>query len=298
MTAATLRVEFPMSFAKKYKIARSGSELGLFDIAAIAEGLKSGRFAWTDDCWGEGDPQWGKLSDIAQLIKASPASITSTVRPAAAAAAAVPAVSSAPSPAHHAPAAVAKAAPAWASTATFACALGILFVLLFGLFRQTKWEYLVKNMPFSDVESVVRANGPVRWEYAYVSVGARNGKGEADLDRDGPGAISATHVDSDKLKTVSDEMAKNGWELAGTALESQTSFPNFGKEDLHTGIKQNVRPQALILAFRRAIPLNRTKQDDMLNAYCGRMGEEGWELVSSIRESDANVVLTFKRPKR
>jgi hypothetical protein len=285
-----------MSSAKKYKIARSGSEMGLFDIAAIAEGLKSGRFAWSDDCWGEGEPQWGKLSDLAQLIKASSAPAPAPVRPVASVPS--PTVSSTPAPAHQGVPAVAKAAPAWASTATFACALGILFVLLFGLFRQTKWEYLVKNMPFSDVESVVRANGPVRWEYAYVSVGARNGKGEADLDRDGPGAISATHVDSDKLKAVSDEMAKNGWELAGTALESQTSFPNFGKEDLHTGIKQNVRPQALILAFRRAVPLNRTKQDDMVNAYCGRMGEEGWELVSSIRESDANVVLTFKRPKR
>jgi len=56
-----------MSISKKYKIARAGTELGVFDLSAMAEGLKSGRFAWSDDCWGEGDVKWGKLSDIAGL---------------------------------------------------------------------------------------------------------------------------------------------------------------------------------------------------------------------------------------
>jgi len=37
-----------MSFLKKYKLARAGSELGVFDVSVISEGLKSGRFAWTD----------------------------------------------------------------------------------------------------------------------------------------------------------------------------------------------------------------------------------------------------------
>ena len=44
-----------------------------------------------------------------------------------------------------------------------------------------------------------------------------------------------------------------GWELVSTALEMETSFPNFGNASYVTGIQSNVRPQRLICIFRRRI---------------------------------------------
>jgi len=117
--------------------------------------------------------------------------------------------------------------------------------------------------------------------------------------------MSAAQIDREKLKSLTEDMTRGGWELAGTAMEIETAYPNFGKDEYVTGLRENVRPQALLMVFRKAIVLEhgrmavgRNKQLEMLQAYCVRMGDEGWELVSNNRESNADIILTFKRPKR
>ena len=290
-----------MSISKKYKIARAGTELGVFDLSAMAEGLKSGRFAWSDDCWGEGDVKWGKLSDIAAAINAvrsSPAAAVSAQvasTPASVASAAAPVVQPPRS-----------GLPSWLAYGAFVSVAALLALVVFGLFRQTKWEYHLKTFVFPDSEYITLLQSPPRWEYTYVSVPARSARYTTmKADREGHDAMSAAQIDRDKLKSLTEDMTKEGWELAGTAMEIETAYPNFGKDEYVTGLRENVRPQALLMVFRKAIAIDharmgvgRKKQDDMIQAYCTRMGEDGWELVSSLREVDANVVLSFKRPKR
>lgn len=295
-----------MNQAKKYKIARAGTELGVFELSAIADGLKSGRFAWSDDCWGEGEAKWGKLSDIAAAINAVSAA---AVRPAPATSVAAPVVTA---PASAAPTAAPvvqptkSGLPSWLAYGAFVSVAALLALVAFGLFRQNKWEYHIKTFVFPDSEYIALLQSPPRWEYTYVSVPARSARYTSlKADRVGDDAMSAAQIDREKLKSLTEEMTKEGWELAGTALEIETAFPNFGKDEYVTGLRENVRPQALLLVFRKAIAIDhsrmgvgRKKQDDMIQAYCTRMGEDGWELVSSLREVDANVVLSFKRPKR
>ena len=298
-----------MSISKKYKIARAGTELGVFDLSAIAEGLKSGRFAWSDDCWGEGDVKWAKLSDIAAAINSVSSAAAAAVRPAPAASVSAQ-VASAPASVTPTAAPVVlppkSGLPSWLAYGAFVSVAALLALVVFGLFRQTKWEYHLKTFVFPDSEYITLLQSPPRWEYTYVSVPARSARYTSlKADRTGDDAMSAAQIDREKLKSLTEDMTKEGWELAGTALEIETAFPNFGKDEFVTGLRENVRPQALLMVFRKAIAIDharmgvgRKKQDDMIQAYCTRMGEDGWELVSSLREVDANVVLTFKRPKR
>jgi hypothetical protein len=196
--------------------------------------------------------------------------------------------------------------PSWLAYGAFVSVAALLALVVFGLFRQTKWEYHLKTFVFPDSEYITLLQSPPRWEYTYVSVPARSARYTSlKADRTGDDAMSAAQIDREKLKSLTEDMTKEGWELAGTALEIETAFPNFGKDEFVTGLRENVRPQALLMVFRKAIAIDharmgvgRKKQDDMIQAYCTRMGEDGWELVSSLREVDANVVLSFKRPKR
>jgi len=288
-----------MSISKKYKIARAGTELGVFDLSAMAEGLKSGRFAWSDDCWGEGDVKWGKLSDIAAAINAVRSAPAAAVSAQVASASVTPTAAPVVLPPK-------SGLPSWLAYGAFVSVAALLALVVFGLFRQTKWEYHLKTFVFPDSEYITLLQSPPRWEYTYVSVPARSARYTSlKADRTGDDAMSAAQIDREKLKSLTEDMTKEGWELAGTALEIETAFPNFGKDEFVTGLRENVRPQALLMVFRKAIAIDharmgvgRKKQDDMIQAYCTRMGEDGWELVSSLREVDANVVLSFKRPKR
>ncbi len=290
-----------MSSPRRYKLARAGNELGVFDTAALAEGLKSGHFVWTDDCWGEGDTKWGKLSDIAHDLQTQKANVAVPPRSASSAQPAAPVAVSAPTRS-------APSTPAlgWLAYAGFGCLLAVLLTLLSGLFRQEKWEYQQKIVDFPDREYIDLLQAPSRWEYTYVSVPARSSKYTTlKADREGHDAMSAAQIDREKLKSLTEDMTRGGWELAGTAMEIETAYPNFGKDEYVTGLRENVRPQALLMVFRKAIALEhgrmavgRNKQLEMLQAYCVRMGDEGWELVSNNRESNADIILTFKRPKR
>lgn len=84
-----------------------------------------------------------------------------------------------------------------------------------------------------------------KWEYAIEEF-----SGTA-ANRTGEGALKAEtiHIDGKKL----DQGGKKGWELVGVFLEMETAFPNFGKDDYVTGIRENVRPQKAVLIFKRRL---------------------------------------------
>lgn len=46
---------------------------------------------------------------------------------------------------------------------------------------------------------------------------------------------------------------ENGWELVDTYLEMETSHPNYGNSDYVTGLQPNVRPQRLVLIFKKPL---------------------------------------------
>jgi len=286
-----------MSLTPKYKIARHGNELGTFTLAEIAIALKSGHMKESDDCWTEGDSKWGKLSNITHRLNSvstnnlspNPANLSKPIQNQTNS-------STMPNNKNH----------HWALIALFITSLCILISILFIHFRTNKWDYHTKVINFPDAEYINSIKAPVQWKYTYSSVPARSARYTSlAADRTGDDAKSATQIDRDLLKSLTEEMTNSGWELAGTAMEIETAYPNFGKEEYVTGLRENIRPQALLLVFRKAIQLDHTrmsvglnKQNESISEYTSQMGTEGWELVSSIRESNEAIVLTFKRPKR
>jgi hypothetical protein len=48
-------------------------------------------------------------------------------------------------------------------------------------------------------------------------------------------------------------LGQEGWELVSSYLEMETAFPNFGDKQYVSGIQPNVRPQRLVLIFKRSI---------------------------------------------
>jgi hypothetical protein len=286
-----------MSLAKKYKIARHGKELGSLSLTEIANALKSGHVKETDDCWTEGDSKWGKLSDITNKLSTSSTNNSSPIS----------ANFSKPMQNQSNPLVItSNKNHSWALVALFITALCILITLLFINFRTNKWDYHTKVVNFPDAEYINSLKGPIQWKYTYSSVPARSARYTSlDADRTGHDAMSATQIDREILKSLTEEMTNSGWEFAGTAMEIETAYPNFGKDEYVTGLRENIRPQALLIVFRKAIQLDHTrmgvglnKQNELISEYTSQMGTEGWELVSSVKESNEAIVLTFKRPKR
>jgi hypothetical protein len=80
------------------------------------------------------------------------------------------------------------------------------------------------------------------WEYKVISYAGYE-------SRDGSGAFHFQTItpNEEDLKKLGAE----GWEIATSYLEMETAFPNFGSADYHTGIKENVRPQRLVLILKR-----------------------------------------------
>lgn len=52
-----------------------------------------------------------------------------------------------------------------------------------------------------------------------------------------------------------------GWELVGVYLEMETAFPNFALGDTVQGLKSNVRPQDVVLLFKREFDADRTRRE-------------------------------------
>lgn len=84
-----------------------------------------------------------------------------------------------------------------------------------------------------------------QFEYKQISFLAGNN------DRTGVGALKYASIKYEQ--SVLDKMGIEGWEMVGCYLEMETAFPNFGRDDLVTGIQPNIRPQCLVLIFKRQV---------------------------------------------
>lgn len=81
------------------------------------------------------------------------------------------------------------------------------------------------------------------WEYKVVAVHAEG------HDRTGRPAMKFASVTP--AETDLDVLGKDGWELASSYLEVETAYPNFGNDSYVTGLQPNVRPQRLVMLFKR-----------------------------------------------
>lgn len=92
------------------------------------------------------------------------------------------------------------------------------------------------------------------WEYKVVQVAAQDGG-----SRTGSGAMRYATVTpaEDQLN----ELGKEGWELATSYLEMETAYPNFGNSDYVTGLQPNVRPQRLVMIFKRPAKATNTAKN-------------------------------------
>jgi hypothetical protein len=68
-------------------------------------------------------------------------------------------------------------------------------------------------------------------------------------DRTGDGALKFASVKIDEAQIAS--MGVEGWDLVDSFLEMETAYPNFGKSEYVTGLQPNIRPQRVVLIFKR-----------------------------------------------
>jgi hypothetical protein len=85
-----------------------------------------------------------------------------------------------------------------------------------------------------------------KWEYQVKTFYTAQNN-----DRQGSGASSYSSINIDK--SVLNRMGEDGWEVVGTYLEMETAFPNFGNDQYITGIRENIRPQSLVVIFKRLL---------------------------------------------
>lgn len=86
------------------------------------------------------------------------------------------------------------------------------------------------------------------WEYQTVEIVAET-SGTASIL--GENYEKLAYKTIPEFSTKLDSMGSQGWELVSGFLEHETSHPNFGKEDYVTGLQPNMRPQKLVLIFKR-----------------------------------------------
>ncbi len=89
---------------------------------------------------------------------------------------------------------------------------------------------------------------PLRWEYRIVDFGAESPKG-VDRPRVESGAGDFSYVNP--AESALNELGQEGWEMVGCYLEMETAWPNFGDPKYIIGLQPNVRPQRLVLIFKR-----------------------------------------------
>ncbi len=49
------------------------------------------------------------------------------------------------------------------------------------------------------------------------------------------------------------KLGSEGWELSSSYLEMETAWVNFGKNEYVTGLQPNIRPQRVVLVFKRKL---------------------------------------------
>lgn len=82
-----------------------------------------------------------------------------------------------------------------------------------------------------------------KWEYKVLIV-ANEGFERSGQDAYRRANITPTESDLNKI-------GNEGWELVGNYLEMETAHPNFGSAEYVTGLQPNIRPQRVVLLFKR-----------------------------------------------
>ncbi len=90
-----------------------------------------------------------------------------------------------------------------------------------------------------------------KWEYKTLEFTPAENNGRVGDGSEAYNTILPSEVDMNQL-------GNEGWELVTSYLEMETSYPNFGNEDYVTGIQPNVRPQSVVLLFKRAATSDET----------------------------------------
>jgi len=83
------------------------------------------------------------------------------------------------------------------------------------------------------------------YEYTHITFPA------GGHDRTGYSALKYASINFDK--SVMSKMGSDGWEMVGCYLEMETAFPNLGTGEYVTGLQPNIRPQCLVVIFKRRI---------------------------------------------
>lgn len=84
-----------------------------------------------------------------------------------------------------------------------------------------------------------------KWKYTKVVFYSEGN------DRTGSGAFKYSSISINQTKL--DEMGHAGWEMVAAYLEMETAFANFGNDGYVTGLQPNIRPQSLVVLFKRPL---------------------------------------------
>jgi uncharacterized Zn finger protein (UPF0148 family) len=84
-----------------------------------------------------------------------------------------------------------------------------------------------------------------KFEYTHITFLAGSHK------RTGTDALMYSSIKIDQA--VLNRMGGDGWEMVGSYLEMETAFPNLGTGEYVTGLQPNIRPQCLVVIFKRRI---------------------------------------------
>jgi hypothetical protein len=94
------------------------------------------------------------------------------------------------------------------------------------------------------LEDVRKSVSPItEWEYCTLTFLSK------DESRTGLGSMKPTSIEYNNTEVS--KLGAAGWELVTSYLEMETAYPNFGKDEYVTGLQTNVRPQKLVLIFKR-----------------------------------------------
>lgn len=85
-----------------------------------------------------------------------------------------------------------------------------------------------------------------KWEYKTVTVAPSTKNNRIGT---GAGDFSTIEQSDEQLN----ELGGEGWELVSSYLEMETSYANFGNQKYTSGLQPNVRPQDVVLLFKRPI---------------------------------------------
>lgn len=97
---------------------------------------------------------------------------------------------------------------------------------------------------------------PSQWEYEVVEIkGSKLPKtyspGEKEELIKRSNFLPLQFQDNAEVISILNHWGNEGWELVDVYTVTETIFPNFGDESMHTGIKANTRTNAINFVFKR-----------------------------------------------